>query len=401
MEDYDREIQFLKDLKKRVEEEAFSSGDELEEDFYLSISRTWQDVDNEFTDDMTRAFGVNKFLIDQVYRLHMDEEDDLNHKKFKTNLSIKPIASKLSDGKRAVNIYSLNDEGYSYYLIGDIHSDTISLRRILDKTDFFNQLVNKKKIRLVFLGDYVDRGKKHLEALQIVLTLKYLFPDKVFLLRGNHDGGDFKDGRFRSWVRIPEKADRNDWFFEYLYNLIDANSSLDQELLDAYIKLFDSLGRISFIKTNGRTVLATHAGIPRYRKDQEEYYYFLHSLADLTDARIKDAIDRDVVSNIQWSDPGNEGDDLREEVARFRFLEEHFQEFKDKVGFDLFVRGHQAEHEGFKKFYDDSLITIFSSGKIYEEDKNINDETAYPKVDPKVLYLNHEGQLDIVDLNKR
>ena len=41
--------------------------------------------------------------------------------------------------------------------------------------------------KLLFLGDFVDRGEASLEVILFVLALKVLSPGNVHLLRGNHE----------------------------------------------------------------------------------------------------------------------------------------------------------------------------------------------------------------------
>ena len=47
-------------------------------------------------------------------------------------------------------------------VVGDIHGDFFTLEKIMDRIDFLSYLKNELNL-LIFLGDYMDRGKVFFE----------------------------------------------------------------------------------------------------------------------------------------------------------------------------------------------------------------------------------------------
>jgi diadenosine tetraphosphatase ApaH/serine/threonine PP2A family protein phosphatase len=64
---------------------------------------------------------------------------------------------------------------------GDIHG------QFFDLLELFNHGGHWDKACYIFLGDYVDRGYHSVETFLFLLALKVRFPERVTLIRGNHE----------------------------------------------------------------------------------------------------------------------------------------------------------------------------------------------------------------------
>jgi len=70
------------------------------------------------------------------------------------------------------------------FAIGDIHGCREMLERLLERCFRF---ASGRPARLVFLGDYIDRGPDSRGAVQTLIDLQLHLPGQVVCLRGNHE----------------------------------------------------------------------------------------------------------------------------------------------------------------------------------------------------------------------
>ena len=83
-------------------------------------------------------------------------------------------------------------------IVGDIHGQFFDLLSMLRKIDQDNLALEQK---VVFLGDYVDRGNYGPEVAIYLFCLKLKYPSNIFLLRGNHESRDMTESfNFRKQV---------------------------------------------------------------------------------------------------------------------------------------------------------------------------------------------------------
>ncbi|HTD68221.1 MAG TPA: metallophosphoesterase [Candidatus Limnocylindria bacterium] len=72
-------------------------------------------------------------------------------------------------------------------LHGDVHSLIANLTWLNEQGYLRGFGIARTNFHMIFLGDYTDRGSYGVEVLYTLLRMKLANPDKVFLLRGNHE----------------------------------------------------------------------------------------------------------------------------------------------------------------------------------------------------------------------
>jgi hypothetical protein len=196
--------------------------------------------------------------------------------------------------------------------VGDTHGD-------LDASQQVIQRYLKKPYRVVFLGDYVDRGDDSEENIQYLLRLKLEHPEDIFLLSGNHEG-----------FMVKEFYPSNFW------------GSLSFRGKEEYGLLFSKFP-LAVATQNG--ILGLHAALPD-----------LKSLEETDQVELGNGNwDRMV-----WGDfVENETDSMGDLWGRPQFGRHYFDRLMERYQRKVLVRSHQP-HAPLMMF-NKRCITIFTS----------------------------------------
>jgi len=214
-------------------------------------------------------------------------------------------------------------------LCGDIHGQYHDLLRIFDHAGF------PPTSNYLFLGDYVDRGKKSLETICLLFAYKIKYPENFFLLRGNHESP--------SICRIYGFYDE----CKRRYNI---------KMWKTMIDVFNCLPVCARIDDK---VFCMHGGL------SQEMVSDGHSINSLVDIlqRPADIPDSGFLCDLLWADPLPEGQGFgaNDRGVSVSFGADVVERVLAKEDLDLVVRAHQVVEDGYEFFAGRQLVTIFSA----------------------------------------
>lgn len=264
------------------------------------------------------------------------------------------------------------DRVYDLTVLGDLHGCYSCLKGALLQADFFAKLEAwkadpmKPEPKLIFLGDYIDRGMfSYNGVLRAIMQLYLAAPNHVFPLRGNHEYYIEYRGRIYGGVKPAEAINT-------LIGLVPG------EVFQEYMKMFEEMPNMLFFDD----LMFVHAGIPRDSDIKAK-------ITDLTGLN-----DPDIRFQMLWSDPSTADyipDDLQAQNARFPFGKKQFEAFMARLGCSMMVRGHEKVDSGFKTMYGDvaSLLSLFSAGGA--ENFDLPQDSSYRSVTPMAATIRLEG----------
>jgi protein phosphatase len=211
-----------------------------------------------------------------------------------------------------------------FYVVGDIHGNIFDLVRILI------HVVPPPQSRILFLGDYVDRGEYSIEVVTLLFALSITYPDSVYLLRGNHE--------FESMNSTYGFAAEVNAFYP------------GTDLFSALNWTFAFMPLVAVIDND---IFCVHGGIAPEAKTLGRLRRIKRPLLSYGCG---------IVSNLVWSDPSSEYDsyDGSTRGQGVEFGVKALTEFLTALKMTKLFRAHQCVPNGIAKFGDNQLYTIFS-----------------------------------------
>ncbi|OBT62491.1 hypothetical protein VE03_08016 [Pseudogymnoascus sp. 23342-1-I1] len=299
-------------------------------------------------------------------------------------------------------------------ICGDIHG------QFHDLMELFRVGGDVPDTNYLFMGDFVDRGFYSLESFLLLLCLKVRYPDRMTLIRGNHESRQITTvyGFYDECLRKYGSA--NVWryccdVFDYLALgaiVLNASATLqpndkipirpqapeitnteDYDEADIEIEVLNSEGGILhrfprkgskrndvLVRTPPPSTTPTKTGPPGSGASAHSngtsgsnstavfcVHGGLSPLAETLDKirlidRKQEVPHEGSMCDLLWSDPEDiQGWGLSPRGAGFLFGASTVQNFNHANNISMIARAHQLVMEGFKEMFDNTIVTVWSA----------------------------------------
>lgn len=213
-------------------------------------------------------------------------------------------------------------------VVGDLHGNGAAADFYCRK---FEELLASGRCRsIVFLGDYVDRGKNSLQVVECIFRLKINHPGQVCLLHGNHEDKGINQ-IYGFW---KECMDRYGDDGDCVWNMIN--------------DVFDCLPLTAVID---RKTFCVHAGIPAADEKNLSRPCTLEEIRKISrdDLSKLEGVHSFIAGNALWNDYSPENYDFICDTARGlpngrRFGNAAIDKFLVNNGLELIIRAHDHNH---------------------------------------------------------
>lgn len=223
-------------------------------------------------------------------------------------------------------------------IFGDLHGQFGDLMRLFDEYGAPSTAGDITYIDYLFLGDYVDRGQHSLETITLLLALKVEYPHNVHLIRGNHEAADI-NALFGFRIECIERMGERDGIWAWhrinqLFNWLPLAALIEKKIICMHGGIGRSINHVEQIENLQRPITMEAGSV--------------------------------VLMDLLWSDP-TENDSVEGLRPNARgpglvtFGPDRVMEFCNHNDLQLIVRAHECVMDGFERFAQGHLITLFSA----------------------------------------
>jgi len=209
-------------------------------------------------------------------------------------------------------------------ICGDIHGQFYDLKEL------FRVGGHPPETNYIFMGDFVDRGYYSLETLTYLLALKARWPEKITLLRGNHESRQITQV-YGFYDECQQKyGNANAWkYCTQVFDLLTVAALIDGRVLCVHGGLSPDIRTLDQIRTINRNHEIPHEG-------------------DFCD--------------LMWSDPEDiETWQVSPRGAGWLFGSRVTNEFVTINNLEVIARAHQLVNDGYKFMFNKQLVTVWSA----------------------------------------
>jgi diadenosine tetraphosphatase ApaH/serine/threonine PP2A family protein phosphatase len=240
--------------------------------------------------------------------------------------------------KNEPNTLALNvGDNEDLVLVGDVHGQFKDLAQHVLVHQAQAKDTGMPDLKYLFLGDYVDRGPQSAEVLILLLALKVEYPDKIHMIRGNHE--EFQTCRIYGFSHECQSKFK------------------DHRVFTRFNTLFTRLPLAAIVTTKAGSLFVCHGGLSPNLSLAAEIDFVNREEYEGGSGEAGEIVD-----GLLWSDPCESGR-FRQNArgCGYLFGPDATNAFLETNQFAFLVRAHQLAMAGYSWDHNQKVLTIFSA----------------------------------------